>query len=111
MPKGRFQKRNSVFKTPFSDCFVENSHPRGRTARRWANCLQAVMFAAFLYTIGVRYWAPFGMFGYAWGQGWVFNKTKSLLFVLVVHICVDLLVCFVLLHAYYPDLVHIFVIG
>lgn len=75
----------------------------------YANCIQAIMFSGFLYAIGFRFWAPFGMFCYAFAQGWVFTKTRSLLLVLVVHVCVDLLVCFVLLNAYYPDLARIFI--
>ena len=75
----------------------------------WANLLQASMFTAFLWKIGFHYWAGFGLFTYALLQGWVFHKTRSLLYVLVIHVCVDLLVCLVLLNAYYADLVPIFI--
>ncbi|MEJ0073225.1 MAG: type II CAAX endopeptidase family protein [Candidatus Saccharibacteria bacterium] len=75
----------------------------------WANVLQACMFAAFLWRVGFHHWAAVPMFGYAFAQGWVFQKTRSLLYVLVVHVCVDLLVCLILLHAAQPDMMRIFI--
>ncbi len=75
-----------------------------------ANFVQAVLFTSFLYELGFRGWAPIGVFFFALLQGIVFYKTDNLLYVILVHLKVDLILYLALINAHYPHLVDIFLI-
>ena len=76
----------------------------------WANITQSAIFTSFLYEIGFRSWVllvvllPFTLI-----QGVIFNKTKSLLFIISIHLTLDLMLFFVLIHTHYPELGNIFI--
>jgi membrane protease YdiL (CAAX protease family) len=75
----------------------------------WANTIQALLFTTFLYQMGFRYWAPAFLLVYAFGQGFMFERTKSLLYVLVVHVFADTLIFLSLMDAYFPHLAPYFI--
>lgn len=75
----------------------------------WANLAQAVMFTSFLYELGFRGWAPFLIFPFALLQGVVFKKTENLVYVIAIHLTLDLVLYLALINAYHPDLIPIFI--
>lgn len=73
-----------------------------------ANALQAVVFVSFLWELGYRAWGPLLTIPFALVQGMIFLRTKSLGYVVVVHLLFDAVVFAVLVHAHNPSLFDIF---
>ena len=74
-----------------------------------ANLLQAAVFVSFLWELGYREWGPLLTVPFALVQGWIFSWSKSLTYVVAVHLLFDLVVFGVLVHAHHPDLFDVFV--
>nr|WP_284252503.1 CPBP family intramembrane glutamic endopeptidase [Litorihabitans aurantiacus] len=74
-----------------------------------ANVMQAVVFVAFLWELGYRSWGPLLTIPFALVQGWTFALTKSLAYVVTVHLLFDAVVFMVLVHAHNPHLFDIFI--
>ncbi|WP_062303993.1 CPBP family intramembrane glutamic endopeptidase [Demequina subtropica] len=74
-----------------------------------ANALQAIVFVSFLWELGYREWGPLLTVPFALVQGWIFARTKSLPYVVTVHLLFDAIVFAVLVHAHHPDLLDVFV--
>ena len=64
-----------------------------------ANILQMVIFVSFLWELGYQAWGPLLMIPFALLQGWIFSQTKSLPYVLTVHLLLDAVVFLVIVHA------------
>ena len=75
----------------------------------WANLAQATMWTAFLYELGFRGWGPFAVFFFAITQGVVFKNTKSLLYIITIHLTIDLMLFLVLIHLHHPAYLRIFI--
>ena len=73
-----------------------------------ANILQAVIFSSFLWEIGYQSWGPLLTFPFAMLQGYTFKLTKSLTYVVSVHLLFDLVLFLVLVHAHNRDWLPIF---
>ena len=73
-----------------------------------ANATQAMIFTSFLYALGFRGWAPLALYPFALSQGYIFKKTDSLLYILTIHLTLDLVLYLALIHAYFPNLMPIF---
>lgn len=73
-----------------------------------ANVLQAVAFVSFLWELGYQSWGPLLTVPFALLQGYIFQRTKSFLYVLVVHLSFDVIIFGVLVHAHNPGLFDIF---
>ena len=73
-----------------------------------ANLAQAVVFTSFLFELGYTSWGPIMIFLFALLQGYIFKKTKSLFYVIVIHLVFDLVLFFALINAHYPELMRIF---
>lgn len=65
-----------------------------------ANLLQAVLFTSFLWELGFHSWGPFLIYPFALIQAWIFSKTKSLSYIVSVHLLFDFVLFLVLLHAH-----------
>lgn len=65
-----------------------------------ANLLQATVFVSFLWELGYQSWGPLLTIPFALVQGYTFKLTKSLTYVLVVHLLFDLVVFLVLVYAH-----------
>lgn len=65
-----------------------------------ANLLQAVIFSSFLWEIGYQSWGPLLTFPFALLQGYTFKLTRSLSYVVSVHLLFDLVLFLVLVHAH-----------
>jgi membrane protease YdiL (CAAX protease family) len=74
-----------------------------------ANLLQMVIFVSFLWELGYRAWGPLLTVPFALLQGYLFARTRSLGYVLAVHLLFDALVFLSIVHAHHPDWLPIFV--
>jgi membrane protease YdiL (CAAX protease family) len=74
-----------------------------------ANLLQATIFVSFLWELGYRAWGPLLTAPFALLQGWLFAKTRSLGYVLTVHLLFDAIVFLAIVHAHNPDWLPIFI--
>ncbi|MBO1900796.1 CPBP family intramembrane metalloprotease [Leucobacter weissii] len=73
-----------------------------------ANLLQAIVFVSFLWELGYRSWGPLLTIPFALAQGYIFLRTKSLAYVVTVHLLFDAVVFAVIVHAHDPSLFDIF---
>ena len=69
-----------------------------------ANVLQAVVFVSFLWELGYQAWGPVLTIPFALLQGFIFMKTRSLAYVVTVHLLFDAIVFLVLVHAHNPGM-------
>jgi membrane protease YdiL (CAAX protease family) len=74
-----------------------------------ANLLQAVIFTSFLWEIGYTSWGPLMTFPFAFLQGYVFQKTKSLPFVVTIHLSFDMIIWAILVNAHNPGILDVFI--
>lgn len=75
-----------------------------------ANVLQATVFVSFLWELGYQAWGPVLTIPFALVQGFLFLRTRSLWYVVTVHLLFDAVVFGVLVHAHNPGLVSIFLV-
>lgn len=75
-----------------------------------ANLTQSFLFTSFLYELGFRGWMFTVIFLFALLQGYVFRKTESLFYVITIHLTLDLVLYFALIHAHHPTWTPIFLI-
>ncbi len=81
-----------------------------KNLRFWvANVAQAVFFTSFLFALGFQGWCPLVIFPFALTQGYIFKKTDSLLYVLTIHLTLDLILHLTLVYLHYPDWLPFFV--
>ena len=73
-----------------------------------ANLLQAVLFTSFLWELGFQAWAPFFIFPFALLQARLFTVTKSLSYIVSVHLLFDFVLFLVLIHAHNREWINIF---
>jgi membrane protease YdiL (CAAX protease family) len=74
-----------------------------------ANVLQAIVFVSFLWELGYRGWGPLLTIPFALLQGYIFQRTRSLAYVVTVHLSFDAIIFMILVHAYSPGLFDVFV--
>ena len=65
-----------------------------------ANILQSVVFVSFLWELGYQSWGPLLTIPFALIQGYTFKLTKSLTYVLIVHLIFDAVVFMVIVYAH-----------
>ena len=73
-----------------------------------ANLVQAVLFTSFLWELGFHAWGPLLIYPFALVQGWIFRLTKSLTYIVCVHLLFDFVLFLVLVHAHNPEWLAIF---
>jgi membrane protease YdiL (CAAX protease family) len=73
-----------------------------------ANVLQAVVFVSFLWELGYRSWGPVLTIPFALLQGYIFQRTRSLTYVVTVHLSFDVIIFMILVHAHTPELFDVF---
>jgi membrane protease YdiL (CAAX protease family) len=74
----------------------------------WANVAQATLWTTFLYELGFQGWGPFAIFPFALSQGYIFKQSKSLLYIITVHLTIDFMLFLVLVHLHNPDYLRVF---
>jgi hypothetical protein len=72
-----------------------------------ANALQTIVFVSFLWELGYRAWGPVLTIPFALLQGYIFLRTRSLTYVVTVHLLFDAVVFGVLVHAHNPGLLDV----
>lgn len=77
----------------------------------YANIAQAALWTAFLYELGFRGWGPLVLFPFSLSQGYIFRRTKSLLYIILIHLTLDFILYLALIHAHHPDWVSIFLLS
>lgn len=82
---------------------------RGFLDFRIANVVQAVIFTSFLYTLGFQGWCFVVIFAFALIQGYIFKRTDSLLYILTIHLTVDLVLHVALVYLHHPGWMPIFI--
>lgn len=75
-----------------------------------ANLLQAIVFVSFLWELGYQSWGPLLTIPFALLQGYTFTLTRSLGYVLAVHLLFDLTVFLVIVHAASPEMIPFFLL-
>jgi len=73
-----------------------------------ANLLQAVLFTSFLWELGFHSWAPLFIFPFALLQARLFTVTRSLSYIVSVHLLFDFVLFLVLIHAHNREWIDIF---
>jgi len=73
-----------------------------------ANILQATIFVSFLWELGYQSWGPLLTIPFALVQGYLFNRTRSLPYIVSTHLIFDCVLFLVLLHAHNPGWLPIF---
>jgi hypothetical protein len=73
-----------------------------------ANLLQAVLFTSFLWELGFHAWAPFFIYPFALLQARLFTVTRSLSYIVSVHLLFDFVLFLVLIHAHNREWIDIF---
>jgi hypothetical protein len=74
-----------------------------------ANLLQAVLFTSFLWELGFHAWGPLLIYPFALVQGWIFKQTRSLTYIVCVHLLFDFVLFLVLVHAHNRGWLDIFI--
>ena len=69
-----------------------------------ANILQATIFVSFLWELGYRSWGPLLTIPFALLQGYIFTRTKSLTYVVLIHLLFDAVVFLAIVHAHDPSI-------
>jgi len=76
-----------------------------------ANMLQAIVFVSFLWELGYRSWGPGLTLPFALIQGWIFDKSRSVWYIITVHLLFDVVVFLVLVYAHHPAWLPIFFVA
>ena len=76
-----------------------------------ANILQTIIFVSFLWELGYQAWGPLLTIPFALLQGWIYSQTKSLPYVLTVHLLFDAVVFLVIVHARNDGVIPFFLIS
>lgn len=76
----------------------------------WANALQAIVFVSFLWELGYRAWGPALTIPFALLMGFIFLRTRSLAYVVTVHLLFDAVVFLVIASAHNPEWPQIFLV-
>jgi hypothetical protein len=74
-----------------------------------ANVIQAVLFTSFLWELGFHAWGPLLIYPFALVQGWIFKLTRSLTYIVCVHLLFDFVLFLVLVHAHNREWLAFFV--
>ncbi len=75
---------------------------RGVFSPRIAIPAQAVIYTAILWDMAFRGWGPVIVYGFALTQGIMYEKSGTLLWVLIVHLIVDFFLVVAILNYHYP---------
>jgi hypothetical protein len=70
---------------------------------RIANAGQAVVYTSVLYHMAFTGWGLLIVPIFAWTQGAMYERSRVLLWVLIVHLIIDLILVFAILQYYYPE--------
>jgi hypothetical protein len=75
---------------------------RRRVGFREANVAQAFFFTSFLYAMAFRGWGPVVIFSFALIQGYTYQRTRSLLYIIILHLMIDSILFYMIANRWYP---------
>ena len=75
-----------------------------------ANIFMSMVFSSFLYDLGFRSWGIFVVIIFTLLQGYIYKQTKSLPFVVAIHLTFDLILFFALINAHQPERFNFFLV-
>jgi len=75
-----------------------------------ANLIQAVFFSSFLYELGFTGWGFIMIYLLSIIQGYIYQKTGSLFYVITIHLTLDIILFLALINAHHPTWVPIFLV-
>ncbi len=75
----------------------------------WANFFQALMFTVFLVELGFSGWGFALIFTFGFIQGEVYRRTASLIYIIEVHLLMELFLFLAVVNAYHADMWDIFI--
>ena len=67
-----------------------------------ANLAQAVFFTSFLHEMAFVGWGPVVIFVFALIQGFTYEKTRSLLYIVILHLMIDSILFYMIANRWYP---------
>ncbi|MFO7653458.1 MAG: type II CAAX endopeptidase family protein [Candidatus Krumholzibacteriia bacterium] len=67
-----------------------------------ANCAQAVFFTSFLHEMAFVGWGPVFVYAFALTQGYTYRRTRSLLYIVILHLMVDTVLFSMIASRWYP---------
>ena len=67
-----------------------------------ANLAQAVFFTSFLHEMAFVGWGPAVIYLFALVQGLTYRKTRSLLYIIVLHVMIDTILFYMIANRWYP---------
>ena len=67
-----------------------------------ANLAQAVFFTSFLHEMAFVGWGPVVIFGFALIQGFTYRKTRSLFYIVGLHLMIDSILFYMIANQWYP---------
>lgn len=76
-----------------------------------ANLAQATLFTSFLYNMGFVGLSPLFVFIFAISQGFLYARTRSLAYLLAIHLSIDVILHLALVNLHVPGSVPIFITG
>lgn len=75
----------------------------------YANIAQSLLWITFLYVLGFRGWGPTILFLFCLSQGYIFRRTKSIIYILTIHLTLDFILFLTLLNTHYHSWIPIFI--
>jgi len=69
---------------------------------REANLAQAVFFTSFLHEMAFVGWGPVVIYGFALVQGLTYRRTRSLFYIVVLHLMIDSILFYMIVNRWYP---------
>lgn len=67
-----------------------------------ANLAQAVFFTSFLHEMAFVGWGPVVIFGFALVQGLTYVRTRSLFYIIILHLMIDSILFYMIANRWYP---------
>ena len=67
-----------------------------------ANLAQAVFFTSFLHEMAFIGWGPLFIYGFALIQGTTYRRTRSLLYIVILHLMIDTILFYMIANQWYP---------
>ncbi|MBU2502532.1 CPBP family intramembrane metalloprotease [bacterium] len=67
-----------------------------------ANLAQAVFFTSFLHEMAFVGWGPVVIYAFALIQGYTYEKTRSLFYIVILHLMIDSILFYMIANRWYP---------
>ncbi len=69
---------------------------------REANFVQAIFFTSFLHEMAFVGWGPVFIYAFALIQGYTYDRTRSLIYIVILHLMIDTILFYLIANGWYP---------